>query len=86
MPERIVVAAGARHRRRIAVRRFANDRVAASLKRSANRSHRRKVDPYRSALSMLIFHINRAGKKFSAARRDILQRAKKELCKQFGPV
>ena len=37
-------------------------RIALSLKRSAERSHRRKSDPYRSALSMLTFHINRAGK------------------------
>jgi len=59
-------------------------RIAASLKRSAERSHRRKADPYRSALSMLIFYINRAGKNLSAGRRNILQRAKGELRKQFG--
>jgi hypothetical protein len=59
-------------------------RIAASLKRSAERSRRRKASPYRSALSMLIFYINRAGKKVPAARRKTLQRAKVELRKQFG--
>jgi Protein of unknown function (DUF3175) len=59
-------------------------KIAASLKRSAVQSHRRKADPYRSALSMLVFYINRAGKKLPASRRKILQRAKGELRKQFG--
>ena len=59
-------------------------RIAASLKRSAERSHRRKADPYRSALSMLTFYINRAGKNLPAARRRVLERAKTELRKQFG--
>lgn len=59
-------------------------RIAASLKRSAERSRRRKSDPYRSALSMLTFYINRAGKNLPAARRKTLQRAKIELRKQFG--
>ncbi len=59
-------------------------RIAASLKRSAERSHRRKAEPYRSALSMLVFYINRAGKKLSAARRRKLEAAKTELRKQFG--
>jgi hypothetical protein len=58
--------------------------IAASLKRSAVASHRRKSDPYRSALSMLVFYINRAGKNLPASRRKILQRAKGELRKQFG--
>ena len=44
-------------------------RIAASLKRSAERSRRRKAEPYRSALSMLVFYINRAGKKLPASRR-----------------
>jgi hypothetical protein len=43
-------------------------RIAASLKRSAERSHRRKAEPYRSALSMLVFYMNRAGKKLPASR------------------
>jgi hypothetical protein len=59
-------------------------RIAASLKRSAERSHRRKADPYRSALSMLTFYINRAGRNLSATRRKVLQHAKVELRKQFG--
>jgi hypothetical protein len=59
-------------------------RIAASLKRSAERSHRRKSSPYRSALSMLTFYINRAGKNLPASRRKTLQRAKIELRKQFG--
>jgi hypothetical protein len=59
-------------------------RIAASLKRSAERSHRRKSNPYRSALSMLIFYINRAGKNLPAGRRRTLQQAKVELRKQFG--
>ena len=59
-------------------------RIAASLKRSAQQSHRRKADPFRSALSMLTFYINRAGKNLPAARRKVLQRAKDELRAQFG--
>src|SRR5262245_45399217 len=59
-------------------------RIAASLKRSAERSRRRKADPYRSALSMLTFYINRAGKNLPASRRKILERAKAELRKRFG--
>jgi hypothetical protein len=59
-------------------------RIAASLKRSAERSRRRKSAPYRSALSMLVFYINRAGKKLPARRRQTLERAKTELKRQFG--
>ena len=59
-------------------------RIAASLKRSAEESHRRKADPYRSALSMLVFYINRAGKNLPAARRRTLEKAKTELRRQFG--
>ena len=59
-------------------------RIAASLKRSAERSRRRKSDPFRSALSMLTFYINRAGKKLPASRKRTLMRAKDELRKQFG--
>jgi hypothetical protein len=58
-------------------------RIAASLKRSAERSKRKKSSPYRSALSMLVFYINRAGKNLSASRQKILQQAKDELRKQF---
>jgi Protein of unknown function (DUF3175) len=59
-------------------------RIAASLKRSAERSRRRKSDPFRSALSMLTFYINRAGKNLPATRKKTLMRAKDELRKQFG--
>jgi hypothetical protein len=59
-------------------------RIAGSLKRSALRSKRRKADPYRSALSMLTFYLNRAGKNLPAERRRTLGRAKRELRRQFG--
>ena len=59
-------------------------KIAASLKRSAERSKRRKADPYRSALSMLTFYINRAGESLPKSQRDRLQRAKSELKHQFG--
>ena len=59
-------------------------RIAASLKRSAERSSRRKSSPFRSALSMLTFYINRAGKNLPASRKRTLMRAKDELRKQFG--
>jgi hypothetical protein len=59
-------------------------RIAGSLRRSAERSRRRKADPYRSALSMLTFYLNRAGKNLPAGQRRTLQRAKDELRKQFG--
>jgi hypothetical protein len=58
-------------------------KIAASLKRSAERSHRRKADPYRSALSMLTFYINRAGKNLPASRKKKLNGAKAELKKLF---
>jgi len=58
-------------------------KIAASLKRSAERSKRRKADPYRSALSMLTFYINRAGKNLPASRKKTLAKAKTELKKQF---
>jgi len=58
--------------------------IARSLKRSAERSSRRKANPYRSALSMLTFYINRAGKNLPASRKKILQRAKDELRHAFG--
>jgi hypothetical protein len=52
---------------------------ARSLKRSAEQNHRRKSDPFRSAMSMLTFYINRAGKNLPQRRRAILERAKDEL-------
>ncbi len=54
-------------------------RVAVSLKRAADRSTRRKSDPYRSAMSMLNFYINRAGRNLSHSRKRVLERAKDEL-------
>jgi hypothetical protein len=54
-----------------------------SLKRSAERSRRRKSAPLRSAMSMLTFYINRAGKGLSASRRRTLEKAKDELRKLF---
>jgi hypothetical protein len=59
-------------------------RIARSLKRSAKASDRRKSGAYRSAMSMLTFYINRAGKNVSAARRRTLERAKDELRIAFG--
>lgn len=59
-------------------------RIAASLKRSAERSRRRKSDPYRSAMSMLNFYINRAGRNLPAGRKRTLEKAKTELRRQFG--
>jgi hypothetical protein len=59
-------------------------RIARSLKRSARRSHHRKSDPYRSAMSMLNFYINRAGRNLGKRRVAVLQQAKKELRAQFG--
>lgn len=58
--------------------------IAASLKRSAETSRRRKSEPYRSAMSMLTFYINRAGKNLPARRKRVLERAKDELRKAFG--
>ena len=53
--------------------------IARSLKRSADSSRRRKSDPFRSAMSMLTFYINRAGKNLSKTRRARLEAAKEEL-------
>jgi hypothetical protein len=58
--------------------------VARSLKRSAERSDRRKSDPYRSAMSMLTFYINRAGKDLDKHQKKVLEDAKDELRKAFG--
>src|ERR1700716_1251552 len=59
-------------------------KIAASLKRSAEHSSRRKFGAYRSALSMLTFYINRAGKTLPQTQRARLERAKIELKHQFG--
>jgi len=58
--------------------------IARSLKRSAERSSRRKTTPFRSAMSMLTFYINRAGKQLPAAQRALLEAAKDELRVLFG--
>jgi hypothetical protein len=59
-------------------------KIAASLKRSAEHSARRKTGAYRSALSMLTFYINRAGKTLPQTQRTRLERAKMELKRAFG--
>ncbi|MCG2580272.1 MAG: DUF3175 domain-containing protein [Marinobacter sp.] len=58
--------------------------IARSLKKSAEESKRRKSDPYRSAMSMLTFYINRAGKQLPPEQRDHLEAAKDELRVLFG--
>ena len=63
-------------------KRSAHD-IAVSLKRSAERSRRRKSAPLRSAMSMLTFYINRAGKGLSASRKRTLEKAKDELRRLF---
>ena len=59
-------------------------KIARSLKHSAEESHRRKSSPYRSAMSMLTFYINRAGKGLPKKQLAVLERAKDELRKEFG--
>jgi hypothetical protein len=58
--------------------------IARALKRDAEQSHRRKSEPYRSAMSMLTFYINRAGKQLPARRLRILEQAKDELRRLYG--
>jgi hypothetical protein len=58
--------------------------VALSLKRSADASHRRKSAPFRSAMSMLVFYINRAGKGLSEGEKQKLEKAKDELRALYG--
>lgn len=58
--------------------------IARSLKRSAEHSKRRKAEPYRSAMSMLTFYINRAGKNLPAEQKHVLEDAKDELRKLYG--
>ncbi len=57
--------------------------IAQSLKRSAERSRRRKAEPFRSAMSMLNFHLNRGGRGLTAERRRVLEGAKQELRRAF---
>lgn len=60
------------------------DKIAASLKHSAESSNRRKSSPYRSAMSMLTFYENRAGKNLNADEKDVLEKAKGKLRELFG--
>jgi len=60
------------------------EKIARSLKHSAEASHARKSEPYRSAMSMLSFYLNRAGKALPASQKRVLNDAKQELKKQFG--
>jgi len=65
-------------------KRASPKQIAASLKRSADRSKRRKGTPYQSAISMLNFYINRAGRNLPASRKNVLNRAKDELRALYG--
>ena len=58
-------------------------RIARSLKRSAENSTRRKAEPFRSAMSMLTFYINRAGDNLPASQKKVLEDAKDELRREF---
>jgi hypothetical protein len=58
--------------------------IARSLKRSADQSERRKADPFRSAMSMLTFYLNRVGKKLPGLQRRRLESAKDELRRLYG--
>ena len=57
--------------------------IALSLKRSADSSTRRKSEPFRSAMSMLVFYINRAGSNLDEEQKNILEQAKQELRKLY---
>lgn len=59
-------------------------RIALSLKRSADSSTQRKAEPFRSAMSMLVFYINRAGSKLDPEQRRVLEQAKDELRRAYG--
>ena len=59
-------------------------KIADSLKHSAENSHRRKSSPFRSAMSMLNFYINRAGEQLTKKQKGTLEKAKDELRKDFG--
>ena len=58
--------------------------IASSLKKSAEASTRRKATPFRSAMSMLVFYVNRAGRKLDRRQRQVLEQAKDELRKLYG--
>ncbi|MDB5157723.1 MAG: hypothetical protein JWR50_2430 [Mucilaginibacter sp.] len=60
------------------------DKIAKSVKHSAENSDRRKSSPYQSAMSMLTFYENRAGKNLSAKEKETLEKAKDKLRELFG--
>ena len=60
------------------------ERIAQSLKNSAQNSMNRKGSPFQSAMSMLNFYLNRAGKNLPTERKEVLEQAKSELRKLFG--
>lgn len=60
------------------------NRIARSLKASADHSQRRKTTPFASAMAMLNFYINRAGRKLPDERKQVLQAAKDELRRVYG--
>jgi hemerythrin-like domain-containing protein len=59
-------------------------KIASSLKNSADSSTNRKSEPFRSAMSMLVFYINRAGTKLDKEQKEILEQAKQELRKLYS--
>ena len=59
-------------------------KIAESVKRSAEKSKRRKAGPFQSAMSMINFYENRAGKNLSASQKNVLDKSKNELRKLFG--
>ena len=59
-------------------------KIALSLKRPAESSTRRKAPPFRSAMSMLVFYLNRAGRNLNQDQRDVLEQAKEELRLLYG--
>lgn len=61
-------------------------KIARSLKASADASKHRKAEPFRSAMSMLVFYINRAGKNLDKEQKQVLERAKHELRKLYGKM
>ncbi|HEB56160.1 MAG TPA: DUF3175 domain-containing protein [Gammaproteobacteria bacterium] len=61
-------------------------KIALSLKKSADNSQRRKTEPFRSAMSMLVFYINRAGSNLDLKQKLVLEQAKEELRKLYGKI
>lgn len=62
------------------------EKIARSLKKSADESKHRKAEPFRSAMSMLVFYINRAGKNLDVEQKHILEMSKDELRKIYGKI